>query len=227
MLTLYVICMVAGGGLVLLSAFGADGDVDGIDADGIDIDADAGLDFDADAGAEIGGGGGGGGAGEVAAGAMTVSNDANAIATTAGRDALWRTLFSFRFWTFASAFFGLTGVTLTFTTGLLSGMVAALAGATGAGIGLLADRTIRFMRRREVDSTIHMHDLVGREATVLLPVSKERPGKIRVQVGPREVEYLATTDEETPFARGDSAIVIDFSGDRARVVHPSTLLSRT
>jgi hypothetical protein len=106
-------------------------------------------------------------------------------------DALWLPFFSMRFWTFFLAFFGLTGTVLS---GLqLAGSIPTLMLAllVGGGTGTTAAYAIRRLRGQTIGLVEGMQDFVGRDGVALLPVSRERPGKIRIQSAGRDIELLA------------------------------------
>jgi len=196
LIPLYVISALVGGGLVALSMFGGD-----VDAD-VDVDVDVDADIDAHA-----------------SGAST--GDVNALAV--GRR--WNPLLSFKFWSFSVAFFGIMGLTLSFVTGIAAPIAAAIAALVGASSGAGASGLFHYLKHDEVDSSTSSEDFIGSEAVVLLPLARGAMGKVRITLGARQVDLLATSDDEA-FARGDRVAVIEMSDGRARVVRADRLISR-
>jgi membrane protein implicated in regulation of membrane protease activity len=175
MLALYVMSLIVGGGLLLLSLVaGAEaGGADGLDGGGLE-------------GTE---------SGEGSVGSALP-------------------LASMFFWTFFLAFFGLTGVllsTLARDAGTL--LTILLAVGMGTGAGLIAARVLRRLGRAEVDSSVRPIDVVGRLGRVVVPVGREQPGKIRVELKGRTVELLAYGDDAVPLARSQRVYVHDVLKD--------------
>jgi membrane protein implicated in regulation of membrane protease activity len=126
---------------------------------------------------------------------------------------------SLRFWAFTLAFFGLTGVALTFTGRGLGALVPALAGAVGLSCGLVSARVLRLLGRRPVGLLGDAGAHVGREGRVLLPVglSKGQRGKIRLQIGGTSTDLVAETDSDAGLAAGETALVVGIRGNVALV----------
>ena len=58
---------------------------------------------------------------------------------------------------------------------------------------MLVVRVIRQLRASSVDSSVSDTDLLGGQGLVLLPVSPQRTGKVRVTVKGRDLELIAHT----------------------------------
>jgi membrane protein implicated in regulation of membrane protease activity len=175
MVVLYVMSLIVGGGLLLLSlvAGGEVGAADGLDGGGLE-------------GTESGEG---------------FSGSALPLA-------------SMFFWTFFLAFFGLTGVLLSFLSrGAGTLLTVLLSVGMGVGAGLIASRVLRGLGRSEVDSSVRPTDMVGRLGRVVVPVGREQPGKIRVELKGRTVELLAYGDETVPLAPPQRVYVHDVLKD--------------
>jgi membrane protein implicated in regulation of membrane protease activity len=129
----------------------------------------------------------------------------------------WLPVTSLRFWTFFAAFFG--GVGTVVSAWNLAGPVAAAVCAVIAGYasGLIMDRSMRYLRRSDSDSSLGGRDLVGAGAEVLLPVTAGSAGKVRVRLKGRSVDLLARTDDEEPLAAGTHVTVLSM-GDDGHVV---------
>lgn len=203
MLAFYITCLLIGGVLVALSAFGAgdhDSDFD-FDAD-VDVDADMDADMDADADADADGevdhGHAGGHLGGGLAGLLPVA--------------------SLRFWTFFLAFGGLLGTLLTLVGQVSTLSIAALSMVVGylAGFGVTA--VVRRLKRDKVTSAVTARDCIGASGTVLLPVSEGAAGRIRVELKGRLVDFTAETDEAEELAIDDEVIVYDVREDGVALV---------
>lgn len=213
MLALYIICSIVGGGLVAFAAIGgdadggADGDLGSGDVGGGDVDFHG--DF-APGGA--GHAGGGGSLGEVV------------LAKSGRRIGVLSALLSLRFWMFFGAFFGWSGLALHF----VAGMTGLLGAGLASGVGLVAaggmSAVMAAVRRNESDSSVKSHDVIGSEATVLLALDGERPGKVRIEVGGRQLDFLAVLDNPGRLERGTKAIVLAQEGERLRVTSVDAFL---
>lgn len=123
-------------------------------------------------------------------------------------------LASLFFWTFFLAFFGLTGVLLS-TVAREAGalLTAVLSGGVGLSAGLIASYVLRGLGRAEVDSIVRPTDVVGRLGRVVVPVGRNQPGKIRVELKGRTVELLAHGDTVVPLAPAHRVFVHDVLED--------------
>ena len=197
---LYLASLIFGG--VLLGAsllLGGHDDLDadvsadmGGDVDLGDVDMDADLELEGDAEAEHGG------------------------FASAGADFFLWPLRSIRFWTFFTAFFGMTGV--AFSSLGLAGPILTLVLALSVGIlsGGAASAIIRRFSSDDTGRAPQSSDYVGKMARVVVPVNREGVGKVRVRVGGQLVDVLAVTDDEK-LTSEDDVIVIEMDGTRARV----------
>ncbi len=208
----YWISMIVGGFFVLLSIFGggdsdADADVD-FDADvDLDFDADADLDFDTDAD-------------------MDLDADADADMHIAhgdvGAGPGLVDLFTIRALFLFAAFFGLTGVLLSWAnTGEL--MTAILAGLTGAIVGLGGNYIIKSIGYAHISSTVTAVDMKGRTGTVIIPFESDDQGKISLISKGQRLQLVARAFEgaDETFEPGDEVVVVRVDGRVAEVVKPS------
>ncbi len=203
LLGLYIAALVFGGGLLALSVLGGGGhgDVDGDgDVDGHDLhaDADADVDADHDHGHDHGHG--------------------HAVADGHGDVTGFFTIFaSLRFWTFFLCFGGAAGLLLTLLSqpAVSTGIVA---GVFGFFCGTVAAWTVRKLARGQLSSAMGAEDWVGRSATVVLPVSAVRNGKIRLDLDGEVKEILASTSaEDGEIAIGADVIVVEMDDGVAKV----------
>ncbi len=220
MLTLYLSCLVVGGVFVGLSALGAVGkDVDAdLDADA-DVDADLDLDLDQDL-AELGE------AGDhefEAEHALSVVDASHGLGPRKRK--LWLPMLSFRFWTFGSAFFGLTGALLTNFTSVGAVMVAVMSGATGVSVGTVSAWMVRWLRG-SVGESVRIADYAGSTGELELPLREGGVTKIRLQVQGRERTMLAVAAEPRALPSGTRVLVLGIDKDgRAQIEPEQTLFS--
>ena len=194
LVSIYLFCLVLGGILVGASALlgGHDADVGG--------DADVG---ELGAGLELGDGD---------AGDAGFDKD---IGGFDGASLLW--IFkSFRFWSFFSAFFGLTGLTLHVLELAPALVVLGISLALGFAIGGGASYVLRWLTTAEVGVTASEQSLIGKTGRILVEVKKGQPGKIRVMVQAEQRDFVALTDGNG-FAIGDEAEIIELRGDKVLV----------
>ncbi len=195
MLIFYLVALALGGTFVVASLlFGGDADTDLVDVD-VDMDIDADVDMDADA---------------------DVEGDGDGDTEGWGFDGVlaWLPVTSLRFWTFFLAFFGLTGTVLT-SFALLEDawIIAAISGAIGYMSGGSMVAAMRHLSRNQTDSTVSEKDYVGANGIVMVPVSKDRVGKIRIELKGRTVELLAKTEESAPLPTKESVMIYALAGD--------------
>lgn len=220
-----------------------DGDV-GADADlHIDAEADADLhanvEIDADADGdlhldgeselveelEVGSTGGPGDAHDAGL-ALVQHASQTAVAPSPGETSIGRRavrvalkFVSLRFLSFFAAFFGLTGTVLSLLGLVASQAVTAiLSGGVGFALGAAMVAATTWLQQSTADTTLRVKDYIGKTGAVLLPVVKGRTGKIRLDIGGRDIYLLATTDEDRTLDRGDRVFVISMDEGIAKVV---------
>jgi hypothetical protein len=234
-LGVYLAALVLGGTLVAVSLIGGhhddvDADLDhDLDADAdADFDADADADFDADADADFDADADADADFDAHADAdfdaeadVGADADGDADGHTDVGSTVWLPFLSLRFWTFALAFFGLTGSVMTGLS-LLHSQFAILPLSIGMGLaaGTGVAYAMRRLSRQEVTSLVSRRDYSGMTARVLLPVSREQRGKIRLEVKGQLIDLPATTDEEAVFGRHDEVFVVEVEEHEAVVVAP-------
>ncbi|HSM80315.1 MAG TPA: hypothetical protein VLS96_01455 [Nodosilinea sp.] len=186
---IYSLCFIVGGIFVLLAAVGGlDGadfevDFDG-DLDPADLDPAVAID-DIDGGTQID---------------QTL---------TALRRRWWLPLLSLRFWTFALCFFGLTGLLIALLQPQLAPWLGALiALVMGLFCGLVAAVVLRSLGQRSVSSLMRPDQLAGQLGTVEIPFDRHSRGKVSLRLGDSTVSFLALTQEEQGFERGDAVLVV-------------------
>ena len=126
-------------------------------------------------------------------------------------------LTSFKFWTFGSCFFGLTGVVLS-TLGLNPLGVAIAATLMGLFCGASLASVLRLLRRRQVNSLVQSADLAGIEGIVEIPFDASMRGKVSLQIKGTLVEFIAYTNDPNPLKKGDRIFVLGAERDRLWVI---------
>lgn len=216
----YAISLVIGGFFVLSSIFFGGGDVDAdMDVD-IDIDADVDLDMDLDLDVD----------GDISTDVVEgLSHDLSPAIKAEFVDGdvdVWIPFFSLRFWIFGSAFFGLTGTVLSIlqdTLAISSWMIHASSVVMGLIAGIGSAYLFRILRGKETNSIISGHQLRGSTAHVLLPVDNQNKGKVYIISNGERIDFIASTDEETTFEKGDEAFVLGIFDGEARIVKMNLL----
>lgn len=141
-------------------------------------------------------------------------------------DAAWVPLLSFRFWTYALCFFGLTGGLLTQLSPAHPTVVLALALFMGSTCGYTASWTLRRLRKVQGAETIGHTHYRGSVGKVLIPVGAGKTGKVRCTIRGQDHDLLATSDEAGVLTKGTEVLVLDFDGESADVVHAARLMGR-
>ncbi len=197
MLTVYLACFLIGGVLIATSVLlGGHSHADGHDVEH-DIDHDVGHDVEHE---------------------IDHGHDADhGSDTDPHASGPWLPFLSVRFWTFFCAFFGLTGLALTWldlAPGLITLATAvAVGGVSGTGVSWL----YRLLKSTQVDSSITNQDLQGGMGRVLLPVEKASPGSVRVSVKGYVKDLRAVTDDPRPIAMGEQVLVVSVRAGVAKV----------
>lgn len=196
----YVFALVLGSVLLGSSLLlGGDQDADG-DAD---VSADADVDADVDAGGDVEAGG-------------DMDTHADAGHDTHGDIGGFFAVFgSLRFWTFFTAFFGLTGLVLD---GLdLAGEMLSLGLAISVGFvtGWTAVTVIRKLSANDTGVAAGVNDYVGKSGELLIAAGPGRLGKIRIELRGTTVDMLCISDET--IAKGREALIVEMRDDKAVV----------
>lgn len=199
-MSIYVICLLVGGTFVLFSALGGlDGVEFGDDTDDIFGDFGFGTHTDSDS-----------------------PERGRGIRATSRR--LWLPIFSLRFWTFGSCFFGLSGLLVSLVRpDLAAWVVAAIALALGTTCGIAAAWTLRSLGNSKANSLVGSDDVTGLIGTVEIPFEANSRGKISLSIKGSTVSFMAFTEEERAFNRGDRVLVVGRQKNQLWVVSPDAL----
>ncbi len=128
----------------------------------------------------------------------------------------WLAFFSFRFWVFFAAAFGLMGTALTLTGQLAEPFRLLLSLGMGLAVGAPVNWAMR--RLMHITTASNVSGLIGSEAQVLVSMKEGQIGKIRVQLQDNEIETPAMADHGEAIERGEEVIVVGLEGGSARVV---------
>ena len=131
----------------------------------------------------------------------------------------WLSLFGLRFWSFAAAFFGLTGWLLHLVGGpVLAAAAAFISAGVGVAAGLGASIAFRKLSRDTIGQVKGASALVGREGRLLLPVARAQRGKVRLLVpGSGHMDLLAESDDVDGLDAGADVLIVEIRGNVAIV----------
>jgi membrane protein implicated in regulation of membrane protease activity len=141
----------------------------------------------------------------------------------------WLSLFGLRFWSFGTAFFGLSGLVVEWLGGGgWHALAPALAGGIGAAAGLGASSVFRTLSREAVGQVQSAGALVGREGRLLLPVERAQRGKVRLALpAGGHVDLLAESGDDEVLDAGVDVLIVEVRGNIAVVTRaPAALPAR-
>ena len=203
--TVYVVCLVVGGGLLLVSTIFAghsDGDM-GLDGQ---PSADAAFDTSADVGHDV---------------ATDAGHDVSHGHTYGGHGhgfslATW---FSVQFVVYFLAVFGLVGTTLTYGSRLSANGILLAAGLAALVVGQGVHQLLRLLKRTGVGSEVSSEDFLNKLGRVTIAIQPARYGEIAVSLhsGERFVSAAAKRPDDR-FRVGDRVVVSSFRNGVAEVV---------
>ena len=205
LLTVYVVSLVVGGGMLLISTLfgghaGTDVHVDGDFSFSGDVHADVPSDVHVDPSGGTDG----------------------ALDGVAGHGHEWFSLtswFSISFVVYFLAVFGLVGTSLSFLSEIESGKVAALALATGLIAGQGVHQLLRFLRRTSGNSALNMSEYLNRSACVTIAIDGHKKGEVAVSVrGGTRYLPAAARQPDKRFNKGDHVVIISINDAIAEVV---------
>lgn len=195
MLGLYIVGLIVGGALVLLSVLGA-----GHGHGDFTTDHDVGGDFGfhgASADHDI---------------------DQEGVGTSMHASDTWIPFLSLRFWTYFSAVFGACGLLLTKLSDLGSSQIALYSAAGGILTGLIVAYTVRVLRKSEAGGSTSEQDLLGKTAKVTVALKAGQAGKIRCMVKGDILDLLALPEGASDIPIGADVVVVGMEGNNAKVM---------
>lgn len=204
---LYVVSLILGGGLLLLSiAFGGSSDT-GMEGGSADFDMDGGGMEVSDGSPEVGG--------DVDA---DLAHDAQ-VGHGAAHGMSLATWFSLQFLIYFLAAFGLVGTTLTYASRVTTPMTLLIAVIGGVVVGQVVHQAIRALKRSGVGSDPTKEDYLNRVARVTIAIAPTRRGEVAVATRGGE-RYVAAAGKrrDEGFALGDRVVVVGFTNGVAEVV---------
>jgi membrane protein implicated in regulation of membrane protease activity len=200
MLTVYIICAILGGGLIVLGAMGGD------HSHGGDHDFTGGHDFDH---------------------GPDFDHSHDAGQHDMGSDGPWIPFLSLRFWTYFIGTFGATGLLLSHFADTVEPTTAMIAGGTGIASGLVAAAMVRWISRNEADSTARERDLLGLRAKVTVPIREGSLGRIRTTVKGELLDLLANAEQPVELPENSEVVIVGMEGGRATVMPLDAILEES
>jgi membrane protein implicated in regulation of membrane protease activity len=203
MLTLYIVCAVVGGGLMLLSALGGvlHGDLGG----GHEVEVDTGheIDFQHDIAAT-----------DVDHPSIDIAGSHD-VGWEAGD--FWLAFVSMRFLTYFVGIFGIFGLVLTWFSELGPTSVALFSALVAFVLGYGGSLLFRYLKVEGETSGVTEHDYVGVLGRTLVGIRPSQPGKVRVSIKGDTLDLIALSEGEKEIAAGEEIVVVGLEGDRVRV----------
>ena len=130
----------------------------------------------------------------------------------------WAPVTSLRFWVFLFTFGGGAGLALS---GLGSSEVVSGIGAASVGwvSGAIAVTIVRRLTKTSVSSDVRGAELVGTTGPLVLPVGKDRPGKVRIDIKGRSEDYVVyLVDEDGPELPTGTIVLIVSEGEHGSLL---------
>jgi membrane protein implicated in regulation of membrane protease activity len=126
---------------------------------------------------------------------------------------------SLRFWSFALAFFGLTGTALAGLELAPAVIVAVVASVVGLTCGGVAARVLQHESRKVVGAVAAAEHHVGREGRLLLPLEPGGRAKLRVRAPDGDTDLVAelAPGQTEPLAVGERVWIVEMRGTTAHV----------
>ena len=193
--TIYLICLIVGGGLLFLSVFFSfDGSESGVELDGSVLHSDLDIDLDGDGGS------------------APEAPDAPGVFSLS-------TWLSMRFLIYFAAAFGMVGVVLSKTTGMESWGVLGISAGSGIAVGQFVQYLLRSLEQNSGNSELAVEDYLHRLARVSVRIGPGQPGEIAVIVksGERFLPAIAKREGEA-FETGEIVGIVSLASGIAEVV---------
>lgn len=214
MATIYVVSLVLGGGMLLISSVlgghaSTDVQVDG----GFDFSGDVHTDLPGDVHVDPSGGADG------------------AFDSAAGHGHEWFSLtswFSISFVVYFLAVFGLIGTSLTYLSNVDPRGVAALAVLGGVIAGQVVHQLLRFLRKTSGNSALNVTEYVNQQACVTIAINGHNRGEVAITIrgGTRFIPAVAR-QTNARFEKGDHVVIVEVNDATAEVVSHEEYASST
>ena len=135
----------------------------------------------------------------------------------------WAPFSSLRFWVFMMSFGGGAGLALD---ALGSSQLEASIGAVVVGwlSGAIAVTVVRKLTASSESSHVDAKELVGATGVLMLPVGTTKPGKVRVDIKGRQVDFVASLIEEGAELPTGTPVLIVAEGERGTLLVGKTEL---
>jgi len=119
-------------------------------------------------------------------------------------------LLTFRALIFFATFFGAAGIVLT-VLGYSEPIPLLTALALGGFAGVVNARLMHYLKRSEMSSHVTDRELFGATARVVLPIGRERRGRVEIDMGgqPTYMVALPYRPDAAELAPGDQVVVVE------------------
>ncbi len=114
---------------------------------------------------------------------------------------------SLRFWTYALGAFGMTGSALTYL-GTPVAVHVPLSAVTGLVVGTAVCWLFRKFQKGSAALPIDSSAVIGSEAEVVLPLSSEKTGAIRLRLANQDYEFMARSGDSEKLEQKQRVIVV-------------------
>jgi hypothetical protein len=197
MLASYLTALVVGGFFVALAAFG-----------GADSDADAEVTLDSDA--------------ELGDASASIAEASHGVRK--GKKKGFNPLASFRFWTFSSTFFGLTGAALTLFEASFEPLTLGLSAAMGISSGLTVSWLVQFLKSPVSSGAKSLQDYVGQVGPLLTNLRAGGTSKMRLRIEQNDLEFLVLSGDKKEIPKGTRVVILGFNEEGLARVAPDQAL---
>ena len=135
----------------------------------------------------------------------------------------WVPFLSIRFWTYFFAAFGLIGLLLTWLNAASQPLTIGLAVGGGLLTGLAVAAIMRWLKNTSTGSAT-IHELLGKEAKVLVGVKPSQLGKVRIETKGEMIDLIATSESGEPIEAGENVVVVGVDGNQAKIARRKDIL---
>lgn len=136
----------------------------------------------------------------------------------------WIPFFSLRFWTYFFAAFGIIGLLLTVLNAATAPLTIGLALGGGLVTGFAVAAIMRWLKGSASTDSASLHDLLGKEAKVLVGVRPSQLGKVRIEAKGEIIDLLATSESGEQIEIGEQVVVVGVDGNQAKIARRRDIL---